>query len=103
MGDEVNPGFFARLGLAFKVLGDGELARRVVELLGQSEPKVIPPEPPKAVPAEKAHGSGLYVLSVLQQEGRLIDFLQQDVATFSDEEVGGAARVVHGICSLHHA
>jgi hypothetical protein len=35
---------------------------------------------------------------VLQQEGRLIDFLQQEVASFSDEEVGAAARVVHGGC-----
>jgi hypothetical protein len=27
-----------------------------------------------------------------------VDFLQQDVASFSDEEVGAAARVVHGGC-----
>jgi hypothetical protein len=40
----------------------------------------------------------LFVLSVLQQDGRLIDFLQQDVTGFSDEEVGTAARVVHGGC-----
>jgi hypothetical protein len=55
-------------------------------------------EAPKVVPQEKAHASGLFVLSVLQQDGRLIDFLQQDVAAFSDEEVGAAARVVHGGC-----
>jgi len=99
MGDEVNPGFFARLGLAFKILGDAELARKVSDLTNRPAP-IAPkaPEPPKAVPAEKTHASGLFVLSVLQQDGRLIDFLQQDVAGFSDEEVGGAARVVHGGC-----
>jgi hypothetical protein len=38
------------------------------------------------------------LLAALQREGRLIDFLEQDVAGFSDEEVGAAARVVHTGC-----
>lgn len=91
---EQQPGFFARLGLAFKVLGDAELAGRVNALINE-EPKI---EAPKIPPQEKVHASGLFVLSMFQQEGRLIDFLQQDVAAFSDEEVGAAARVVHGGC-----
>lgn len=97
MGSEVEqqPGFMKRLGLAFKVLGDAALAGKLVEMLQKPEPKI---EAPKSVPQEKAHASGLFVLSTLQQEGRLIDFLQQDVANFSDEEVGAAARVVHGGC-----
>jgi hypothetical protein len=37
-------------------------------------------------------------MATLQQDGRLIDFLQQDVGNFSDEEIGAAARVVHGGC-----
>jgi hypothetical protein len=105
MGSEVeqNPGFFVRVGLAFKVLGDAALAGRVSKLLVTPEvPRVTePPKPaggPKAVPAEKTHASGLFVLATLQQEGRLIDFLQQDVTGFSDEEIGAAARVVHGGC-----
>ena len=35
---------------------------------------------------------------MLQREGRLIDFLQEDVAAFSDADIGAAARVVHGGC-----
>jgi hypothetical protein len=102
MGNEVEePGFLARVGLAFKVLGDAALAGKVLALLNKPEP--ARPEPMTAVPQEKSHASGLFVLSVLQQDGRLIDFLQQDVAAFSDEEVGAAARVVHGGCrkALH--
>jgi hypothetical protein len=97
MGSEVDhqPGFFARLGLAFRVLGDASLAAKLLALVNKPEPKI---EAPKIIPQEKAHASGLFVLSVLQQDGRLIDFLQQDVAAFSDEEVGAAARVVHGGC-----
>ncbi len=40
----------------------------------------------------------LLVLEVLQREGRLIDFLQQDVLDYTDEQVGAAARVVHEGC-----
>jgi hypothetical protein len=39
--------------------------------------------------------SALQLLSLFQQEARLIDFLQEDVTAFSDEEVGAAARVIH--------
>ncbi len=101
MGEELNPGFFARLGLALKVLGDAALAKKVGDILNKPAAPITPvkaAEPPKAIAPEKAHASGLFVLSVLQQDGRLIDFLQQDVAGFSDEEVGGAARVVHSGC-----
>jgi Domain of unknown function (DUF2760) len=40
----------------------------------------------------------LQLLSLLQREGRLVDFLQQDIAAFSDVDVGVAARVVHDGC-----
>jgi hypothetical protein len=40
----------------------------------------------------------LLLLELLQREGRLVDFLEQDVQSFSDEDVGVAARVVHEGC-----
>ncbi len=39
--------------------------------------------------------SAMQLLSILQQEARLIDFLHEDLTGFSDEEVGAAARVIH--------
>lgn len=42
--------------------------------------------------------AALQLLSLLQSEGRLVDFLEQDVAAFSDTDVGIAARVVHEGC-----
>ncbi|WP_411132583.1 DUF2760 domain-containing protein [Vibrio vulnificus] len=39
--------------------------------------------------------SALQLLSIMQQEARLIDFLKEDLTSFSDEEVGAAARVIH--------
>ncbi len=82
--------FFARLKLAFRVLGDAKLAGQLVALEGPAAAKPMP-EPP----AEKTHASGLAVLALFQREGRLIDFLQENIASFTDAEIGGAARVVH--------
>ncbi|HGF7509063.1 DUF2760 domain-containing protein [Vibrio cholerae] len=39
--------------------------------------------------------SALQLLALLQKEARLIDFLQEEVSQFSDEDVGAAARVIH--------
>lgn len=53
----------------------------------------------RAAPAnEAADGSALTLLARLQSEGRLIDFLEDDVKPYSDAEVGAAARVVHEGC-----
>jgi hypothetical protein len=38
------------------------------------------------------------VLALLQREGRLVDFLEQDIASFADADIGAAARVVHEGC-----
>jgi hypothetical protein len=82
--------FFERLGLAFKVAFNAAFAGQVKSGLRALEAAQAPKPPP-----ERVHASGLFLLGALQREGRLIDFLRQDVAEFSDEEVGAAARVVH--------
>jgi hypothetical protein len=58
---------------------------------------------PRRLDAAPAHNAGLQLLALLQREGRFVDFLEQDVTTFSDEEVGAAARIVHDGCrkALH--
>jgi hypothetical protein len=38
------------------------------------------------------------VLGLLQREGRLIDFLQEDITPYSDEQIGAAVREVHKGC-----
>jgi hypothetical protein len=90
--------FFARLGLAFslffKVLSDAVFAARV-QRLPSGEPTATA-EPPRlhVAPAESA----LQLLGLLQREGRLMDFLMEDMSGYSDPEIGAAARVVHDQC-----
>lgn len=62
--------------------------------LAAPTPTPKPPEPT----AEQVHAPGLFLLSMLQREGRFIDFLQEDVSGASDEQIGAAARVVHEGC-----
>ncbi len=61
----------------------------------RSPRKAAQPMPP---PAATEPQSALQLLSLLQQNGRFIDFLQQDITAFSDQEVGAAARLVHQGC-----
>jgi hypothetical protein len=84
---------------------DAFFAGRVYRLR-QAEPAALAapatPELP-IVPVTGDASSALVLLGLLQREGRLVDFLEQDVATFADAEVGAAARVVHEGCrrALH--
>jgi len=41
----------------------------------------------------------LGLLGLLQEKGRFLDFIMDDVAPYSDQQVGSAARVVHGGCA----
>ncbi len=48
--------------------------------------------------SEAREVGALLAIALLQREGRLVDFLEQDVASFDDAEIGAAARVVHQGC-----
>ena len=48
--------------------------------------------------AADAEAQVVQFLSLLQERGRFVDFLMQDVQTFGDEQVGRAARIVHQGC-----
>ncbi len=95
----------SRLWLAwvawFRVLFDGEFAARVERARRPSEP--APSEPARAAEAAgslrpSATDGALQLLALLQREGRLVDFVQQDLTSFGDADVGAAARVVHEGC-----
>jgi hypothetical protein len=86
--------FWDRVKMAWRVLVSAQFAAELAEGLKELESARARP----AAPAERTHASGLLLLAAFQREGRLVDFLQQDVAGFSDEDIGAAARVVHGGC-----
>ena len=120
MSDPSSLPFLTRLWFAyvvfFRVLFNGEYA---AELHG---PKALPasapekakalrePEPEKNAlakveappvaipPPAPSTDAALQLLALLQREGRFVDFLEEDVASFADADIGAAARVVHAGC-----
>ena len=95
------PSFFARLWIAivcwFRIVFDAEFAAKVVRLREAQAPggeRAALPRPAKL----DGTGPALHLLSLLQREGRLIDFCEEELAGFSDAQVGAAARTVHDGC-----
>ncbi|QQS55477.1 MAG: DUF2760 domain-containing protein [Candidatus Competibacteraceae bacterium] len=95
--------FFNRLILALRAVGrilaDEGFAAGVLRLEGGAAPMAA--EPARPALKETSPDSALQLLALLQQEGRFVDFLQENVTAYSDAEIGGAARVVHeGCCKV---
>lgn len=57
------------------------------------------PAPPRAeVPEQPPEAAAVQLLAILQREGRLIDFLQEDIKAYDDAQIGAAVRAVHEGC-----
>lgn len=55
---------------------------------------------PASIPvvANQADAEVVNFLATMQEKGRLVDFLMDDVTSYTDAQVGAAARVVHAGC-----
>ncbi len=72
---------------------------KIVEKIVEVEKIVQSPPPPPIVLKESTPDAALQLLGLLQKEARFLDFIQENVAAYSDADVGIAARVVHEGCS----
>lgn len=96
-----------RIGLAFRlffgVLFNAALAERLRTLLTQAaEPSAPLAAPPKSEPKSKkapARSDAINLLAMLQREARLVDFIQEPISGYSDEQIGAAVRDVHRDCA----
>jgi hypothetical protein len=107
---------FSRVTLAFRafvsILLDGRIPDDVIAALAAQEPALaqVSEEKRQTAPAS-AGGSAAgvaaaaqpdavatQVLAVLQRDGRLVDFLMEDLAAYGDAQIGAAARDVHAGC-----
>ncbi|WP_438390844.1 DUF2760 domain-containing protein [Caballeronia sp. DA-9] len=108
---DLNASFLSRFSLAvgtfFAILGDREVAAGVRRV--RSGEAVAPEPPPTPAPApasapivrtikEATPDAALQLLGLLQRDARFIDFIEEDVAAYSDAEIGAAARLVHDGC-----
>lgn len=115
------PGLFVRVFFLawvayFRTMFDPDFAAGVARLR-EGKPALPPPAPepelapdqavtkrrakveaPPPVLREATPDAALQLLSLLQREGRFVDFLEEDIASFADAQIGAAARVVHEGC-----
>ena len=87
-----------RIALAFRsffsILFTGKLPKEVAQALGFSPNK--PPAPAsKPAPQARPQDGAVQILGILQRDSRLIDFLMEDISSYSDDQVGAAVRTLH--------
>ena len=88
--------FGKRISLAFSawfsIIGSGELPDDVkAALVARPEPAAPPPVAAAPDPGHRA----TQVLALLQRDGRLVDFLMEDLTAYADAQIGAAVRDVH--------
>lgn len=83
-----------RIGIALrgfrKALGDQAFADKIEPMLGAAKEEKTQAAKPSGVP--------LRLLALLQREGRLLDFLLEDIQSYPDAQVGAAVRDIHRQC-----
>jgi len=61
----------------------------------QTVPEATQATPKSELLKESTPEAALQLLTLLQQDARFIDFIQEDLSGYSDADIGAAARVVH--------
>ena len=80
----------------FSILFGGSLPEDIAREFGYTKIKPVAAAPPIDLP--KPSDGALQMLSILQRDSRLIDFLMEDVAGYSDDQIGAAVRNLHSDC-----
>jgi hypothetical protein len=100
-----NPSFFNRIALAFgtffAILFNDEFAGRVQrfrQTMDVPQKEAEAPKAPTRPLKETRPEAALQLLGLLQREARFVDFIEEDVAAYSDADIGAAARLVHDGC-----
>jgi hypothetical protein len=91
------------LVLALLVVALSFYGSRKGSVISEPAPAAVSPPPPVTVqppapPANQAEAEVVAFVALLQEKGRLVDFLMEELASYDDAQVGAAARVVHQGC-----
>ena len=94
--------YFRRVKYAFRsffsILDHSRVPEDVVAALAPAAaPQAREAATPAPRPAETADRA-IGLLALLQRDGRLLDFLMEDIGGYADAQVGAAARDVHAGC-----
>ena len=97
-------GFSTRVSYAFRCFFSLLFGREIPQdiVLALAAPVAAPTTPTKKLTVEKppaeSFDRAIQMLALLQRDGRLIDFLQEDVSPYPDGQLGAAVRSIHSSC-----
>jgi hypothetical protein len=103
-------GFWQRIALAFRsffsVLFHGDIpnnmAQKPVKPTGPQGPADAEPSARRLKdverPASEVFDRAVQMLALLQRDGRLVDFLAEDISVYPDVHLGAAVRTIHESC-----
>jgi len=80
------------------------LPRLVTSVATGQEEKSVPAQPqakkavPLPPPPKPTTDAAVQLLGLLQREGRLVDFLREEIQPYEDEQIGAAVRAIHESC-----
>ncbi|MGD0498569.1 MAG: DUF2760 domain-containing protein [Bryobacteraceae bacterium] len=91
-----------RLSLAircfFQILAHGKISDAAAADLRLVRRAPVAASSQAAAPVASAADGALQILGILQRDSRLVDFLMEDISSYSDSQTGAAVRELHGQC-----
>ena len=81
----------------FSLIVHGRIADDILAAFAAPEAALAAPAPALPPPVESSDRAA-QLLAILQRDGRLVDFLMEDLTPYQDAQVGAAVRDVHRGC-----
>ncbi|MGB7730683.1 MAG: DUF2760 domain-containing protein [Candidatus Acidiferrum sp.] len=104
-------GFWERVAIAFRcffsILFHGDIPNDIIRQQVTPADQVLQTPAAQAAvsrpkemerPAPEAFDRAVQMLALLQRDGRLIDFLTENISPYPDEQLGAAVRTIHEAC-----
>jgi hypothetical protein len=103
-GERISFAFRCFFSILFRAAIPDDIARKLlkaaapVQQAPASAARVVSPLKEAERPASDNLDRGVQMLALLQRDGRLIDFLSEDVSAYPDAQLGAAVRSIHETC-----
>jgi uncharacterized protein DUF2760 len=96
-------GFWERVAFAFRcffsILFHADIPNDLAQkLVKPASPVPQVPAVAASRPASEAFDRAVQMLALLQRDGRLIDFLAENISAYPDAQIGAAVRTIHDTC-----
>ena len=93
------------LSILFRAAIPDDIARKLLKPVASVEQVPVPAAPPTVSRLKEAErpdpdtlDRAVQMLALLQRDGRLIDFLSEDISSYPDVQLGAAVRTIHETC-----